>query len=216
MNTQAVVDLDWWQNPSNMMIGTDLHPKDHRIQLFTDASNEGWGAHLNQSFTKGLVRRGKKATHKCPRGEGGLTGPSKLQGPVLEPNCASCNGQNNSGSLHQQTRRNPLSGDVRAPVEDHDMVPSLSHNIKSQTHPRVSECDGRPPVQVQPSSINRMVTAPSGVQTDLSEVVHPSCRSICHSSKPQTFTVCVSNPRPKGLGRVSLLMLTLQRLSFTG
>ena len=45
-----------------------------------------------------------------------------------------------------------------------------------------------------------MVTAPSGVQTDLSEVVHPSCRYICHSPKPQTSTVHVSNPRPKGLG----------------
>ena len=160
------------------------------------------GRSLKSKFYQGsVVRRGKKATHKCLRVEGGLTGPSKLQGPVSEPNCASCNGQLNSGSLHQQTRRNPLSGDVHAPVEDHDMVPSLSHNIKSQTHPRVSECDGRPPVQVEPSSINRMVTAPSGVQTDLSEVVHPSCRSICHSFKPQTSTLCVSNPRPKGLGR---------------
>ena len=34
--------LDWWQNPSNVMKGADLHPKDHSIQLFTDASNEGW------------------------------------------------------------------------------------------------------------------------------------------------------------------------------
>ena len=31
-----------------------LHPKDHSIQLFTDASNEGWGAHLEQTSTKGL------------------------------------------------------------------------------------------------------------------------------------------------------------------
>ena len=28
--------------------------KDHSIQLFTDASNEGWGSHLDQSSTKGL------------------------------------------------------------------------------------------------------------------------------------------------------------------
>ena len=42
----------------------DLHLKDHSIQLFTDASNEGWGAHLNQSSTKGLWSDGKKATHK--------------------------------------------------------------------------------------------------------------------------------------------------------
>ena len=46
--------LDWWQNLSNVMRGSDLHPKDHSIQLFTDASNEGWGAHLDQSSTKGL------------------------------------------------------------------------------------------------------------------------------------------------------------------
>ena len=46
--------LDWWQNPSNVMRGADLHPKNHSIQLFTDTSNEGWGAHLDQSSTKGL------------------------------------------------------------------------------------------------------------------------------------------------------------------
>ena len=31
-------------------------------------------------------------------------------------------------------------------------------------------------------------------------MVHSSCRSICHSSKPQTSTVHVSSPRPKCLG----------------
>ena len=52
-------------------------------------------------------------------------------------------------------------------MEDHDLVPPLSHNIKGQTHSRVSECDGRLPIQVQPSAVNRMVTASTGVQTDL-------------------------------------------------
>ena len=45
-----------------------------------------------------------------------------------------------------------------------------------------------------------MVSAPTGVQTDLPEVVHPSCRLICHSPEPQAPTVRVSYPRPKGLG----------------
>ena len=36
--TEAIAaHLDWWQNPSNVMKGADLHPKDHSIQLFTDA-----------------------------------------------------------------------------------------------------------------------------------------------------------------------------------
>ena len=147
-----------------------------------------------------MVKSGEKATPKCPRVEGGFTGPLKVHGPVSKPNSSSGNGQLNSGSLHQQTRRNSLSGDLCAPVEDHDMVPSLSHNIKSQTHSRVSECDGRPPSQVQASAVDGMVTASTGVQTDLSQVVHSSCRPVCHSSEPQTPSIRVSYPRPKGLG----------------
>ena len=159
------------------------------------------GRSLRSKFYKGsVVRPGKKATHKHSRVEGNLPGPSKLQGPMPGPNSASCNGQLNGGSLHKQTRRNSLSRDVRSRVEDHDMVPSLSYNIKSQTHSRVFECDGRPSIQVKPSTVNRMVTASAGVQTDLSKVVHSSCRSICHSPEPQTSTVCISCPRPKGLG----------------
>ena len=80
------------------------------------------------------------------------------------------------------------------------MVPSLSHNIGSQTHSRVSECDGRPPIQVQPSAVGGVVTASTGVQTDLPQVVHSSCRPVCHSSEPQTPYIPVSYPRPKGLG----------------
>ena len=116
-----------------------------------------------------------------------------------EPNSASCNRLLNSGSLQKQIRRNSLSRDVRSPVEDYNLVPSLSQNIESQTHSRVPECDDRPSVQVEPSAVNRMVTASTDVQTDLPEVVHTSCRLICHSSEPQTSTVRISCPRPKGL-----------------
>ena len=45
------------------MRGADLHPKDHSIQLFTDTSNEGWDAHLDQSSTKGLWSDREKGLH---------------------------------------------------------------------------------------------------------------------------------------------------------
>ena len=194
------VHLDWWQNPTNVMKGSDLHPKDHSIQLFTDASNEGWGAHLEQTSAKGLWSDREKRLHINVL-------ELKAVYLALQRFKDQCQNQTvlvarqlNSGSLHKQTRWNPLGGDVRSPVEDHDMVPSLPDNTKSQTHSRVSECDGRPSVQVERSSVNRMVTASAGVQTDLSQVVHPSRRSICHSFEPQSSTVCVSSPRPKCLG----------------
>ena len=159
------------------------------------------GRSLRARLYKGsVVRQGKKATNKCSRAEGGFSGPSNVQGPVSKPNSVGCYGELNSSSLHKQTRRNSLSGDGCSPVEDHDLVPSLPDNLKSQTHSRVSECDGRPSAQVEPSPVNRMVTASEGVQTDLSQVVHSSCRSICHSSEPQNFTVHISSLRPKCLG----------------
>ena len=98
-----------------------------------------------------------------------------------------------------------------SPVEDHDVVPSLPDNLKRQTYSSVYKCDSRPSVQVEPSTVNRMVTASTGVQTELSEVVHPSCRSIYHSSEPQTSTVCVSSPRPKCLGQRSKLGFYVQQ-----
>ena len=156
------------------------------------------GRSLRANLYKGsVVRRGKKkATHKCSRVEGSFSGPSKFQEPVSKPKSFGCNRQLNSSGLHKQTRRNSLSRDVCSPVEDHDLVPSLCDNLKSQTHSRMSECGGRPSVQVELSSVIRMVTASTGVQTDLSKVVHPSCGSICHSSEPQTSTVRVSSHRP--------------------
>ena len=49
------------------------------------------GRSFRPKFYKGsVVRSGKRATHKCPRIEGGLPGPSRLQGPVPEPNSVSC------------------------------------------------------------------------------------------------------------------------------
>ena len=142
------------------------------------------GCSLRANFCKrSVVRQGKKATHKCSRADGGFSGPSNVQGPVSKPNSVGCYRQLNSVSLHKQTRRNILDRDVHSPVEDHDLVPSLPDNIKCQTHSRVSECDGQPSVQVESSAVNRIVTASAGVQTDLSQVVHSSCRPFCHSPK---------------------------------
>ena len=159
------------------------------------------GRSLRTKFcARAVVTPGKRAPHKCPRIESCHPGPETLKRPVPGPNSASCNRQLNCGSLHKQTRRNSLSGDVCTPVEDHDLVPSFSHNIESQAHPRVSECHGRSTVQVEPGTVHRMVTTSTGVQTDLPKVVHSPRGPICHSSEPQAPTVCVSYPRPEGLG----------------
>ena len=192
--------LDWWQNPANVMKGADLHPKDHSIQLFTDASNEGWGTHLDQRSTQGLWSDQEKRLHI-----------NILELKAVSLALRNFNGQLDSGSLHKQTRGNSLSRDVRSPVEDHDLVPPLSHNIKGQTHSQVSECDGRP-IQVQPSAVDRMVTASTGVQTDLPEVVHSSCGPVCHSFEPQTPSLCVQGLTAYAYPPTALLHRVIQKI----
>ena len=45
--------LQWWLEESNVLQGQPLHPIRHAVQVFTDASKEGWGAHLNEFTARG-------------------------------------------------------------------------------------------------------------------------------------------------------------------
>ena len=40
--------LQWWLKEDNVLTCQLLHPKKHAMQIFTDASKEGWGAYLNE------------------------------------------------------------------------------------------------------------------------------------------------------------------------
>ena len=92
-----------------------------------------------QISTKGLWSDREKRLHTSVLELKAVS--SEVQGPVSKPKSVGYYGQLNSSSLHKQTRRSPLSGDVCSPVENQDLVPSLPDNAKSQTHSRVSEHD---------------------------------------------------------------------------
>ena len=45
--------LRWWLEESNGLPGQQLHPLKHALQIFTDASKEMWGTHLNERTARG-------------------------------------------------------------------------------------------------------------------------------------------------------------------
>ena len=45
--------LRWWLDEENVLKGQPLHPIKYALQIFTDASKEGWGAHLDEHITRG-------------------------------------------------------------------------------------------------------------------------------------------------------------------
>ena len=171
-----------------MMKGADLYPKDQKYPTLYRGLKRRLGRPLRASLYKGsVVRQGKKATHKCSRAEGSFSGPSKFQGPVPKPNSVGCQGELNSSSLHKQ-----------GGTHSAEMCTFLWKIMTWCHHYQITLKARHIPV-VDTSSVNRMVTASTGVQTDLSQVVHSSCRSICYSSEPQSSTVRISSPRPEGL-----------------
>ena len=46
--------LQWWLQEDNILTGQPLHPIKHDLQIFTDASKEGWDAHLNEHTARGI------------------------------------------------------------------------------------------------------------------------------------------------------------------
>ena len=54
---------EWWLDPKNVLQGEFLHPKEHEVLIFTDASNAGWGAHLDQQSTRGVWSHKEKDLH---------------------------------------------------------------------------------------------------------------------------------------------------------
>ena len=46
--------LIWWEDLQNLMAGAPIHPHVHNTLVFTDASQKGWGAHLNEIVLSGL------------------------------------------------------------------------------------------------------------------------------------------------------------------
>ena len=45
--------LKWWLKEDNVLTSQPLHSLKHALQIFTDASKEGWGAHLNEHTARG-------------------------------------------------------------------------------------------------------------------------------------------------------------------
>ena len=126
------VHLEWWQNPVNMLKGSDLCPKDHNVKIFTDASK---GA-LNSEQDFDLRSDEKKRLHKNVL-------ELKVVFLALKQFKVQCQNQtmlvatDNSTLLsYINKRRNPLDRGVCYIVENHDLVPSSQNNPTKQHIPR--------------------------------------------------------------------------------
>ena len=62
-NQKMIRHGEWWLDPKNVLQGEFLHPREHEKLIFTDASNAGWGAHLDHVSTGGVWSHAEKHLH---------------------------------------------------------------------------------------------------------------------------------------------------------
>ena len=81
--------LEWWLDGRNVL---------HGQHVSIDASNEGWGTHLEDSTTRGMWSDAESRLHIV---EGSLPGPQELRASLQGPDCSNSNRQHSCGILHQ-------------------------------------------------------------------------------------------------------------------
>ena len=194
--TEAIAaHLDWWQNPSNVMKGADLHPKDHSIQLFTDASNEGWGAHLDQNSTKGLWSDREKRLHI-----------NVLELKAVSLALRDFKDQCQNQTVLVATDNSTVVAYINKQGGTHSAeMCALLWKIMTWCHHyhitlKARHIPGCLNVMADLLSRSNQVQSTEWSLHPQVFKVHTSCRLICHSPEPQAPTVRVSYPRPKGLG----------------
>ena len=125
--------LRWWLEESNVLPGQPLHPLNYALQIFTDASKEGWGAHLNELTARGTWSPPESSLH---------INHLELKALFLALNefkqySPGGHRQHNSG------RGDEVGPSVCSSVENPDLVYQETGNTQSSTHPRPAECDSR-------------------------------------------------------------------------
>ena len=71
---------------------------------------------------------------------------------------------------------------------------------QDMSHPRPAERDSRQAIQTWPDHPDRVVTSPRSIKNYMLPVAPGSSRSVRHQVQQQTTTVCVTGPRPPGMG----------------
>ena len=158
---------------ANVLPNQHLHPLQYALQLFTDASNEGWDTHLWNSTTKSVWS----------------TPESKLH---INYNTTVVSYNNKEGGCEI---RFSLCPSVVSPF----LVQQPQHASVSLTHTGSSECHCRQVVKAQASDPDRMVSPPGDNRSDLSQVAQTPNRPV-HKQIQQVTLVHLSGSGSEGMG----------------
>ena len=181
--------LQWWLKEDNVLTGQPLHPIQHALQIFTDASKEAWGAHLNEFIARGTWSLPESKLHinylelkavflALKEFQNLCVGKMVL---IATDNTTVVSYINKEGGMR--------SGPLCPTLENLDLVHLETSDSKGPTHSRPLKCSGRQTVQIGTDHPNRMVPPSRGFSSPVQQVAPASNRSLCYEIQQQVAPV---------------------------
>ena len=157
------------------MAGAPIHPHVHNTLVFTDASQKGWGAHLNDVVLSGLWSNKESQLHINVLGLKAVLLALKglqqhLQGQrvlICSDNSTVVSYLNKEGGTHS-TEMYALIWRILA------FTKFQKDPDKSKTSTWIPKCDSRLPITKGQCHTNRVVPSPTDIQPNLQSLVHTS------------------------------------------
>ena len=191
--------LSWWLEEDNVLQGQPLHPLKHALQIFTDTSKEGWGAHLNEHTARGSWSVPESKLHINYLELKAVFLALREFQDLCKQYSASGRRQYNSGGLHKQRRRHEVRPTLCPAMENPDLVYQEASDTKSSTHPGSAERGSRQAIQIRTDHSNGVVPPSAGIRSNMLQVAPASNRPLCHQMQQHATSLCVTLSRSHGL-----------------
>ena len=193
--------LRWWLEESNVLLGQPLHPLKHALQIFTDASNEGWGAHLDDHTARGTWSLPESKLHiNHLELKAVFLALKEFRTLVCNKTVLIATDNTTVVAYINKEGGDEVGVTVCPTVANPVLVHQTAGNPQGMSHPRPAERDSRQAIQVWPDHSNRVVTSSSSVPCCMLKVAPATSGPVCHQVQQQTATACVTGSRPPGLG----------------
>ena len=193
--------LRWWLEESNVLLGQPLHPLKHALQIFTDASKEGWGAHLDEHTARGQWSLPESKLHINHLELKAVFLALKDFQTLVFNNTVLVATDNTTVVAYINKEGGDESGSLCALLWR-----ILSWCTRQQVTLRAPHIPSR--LNVIADKLSRLGQTiqtewslhPAVFQAVCSRWHQPQVDQVCHQVQQQTTTVCITGARPPGLG----------------
>ena len=192
LSRPALGELQWWILNIHQVHGSPIRPPSSEMIITSDASKMGWGATCGNIFNqRTLVTQGESPSHKCPRTEGSISCHTIIPETPIKPSSETSPRQYDSGLIHQQPGRNPLS---KVNVSDSRAVELVSTTQYISEGGIPSGCPERPSGQ-RIEGVHRLERLENTIGGYTAFSQGQGNRPVCHQIDESTATLCKLAPR---------------------